>query len=161
MHIRLTHIVLVNQSQNSARNFDRDNFTICSPGITNEFCSETVIEIARYVYNTIECFVNDNKSSHGLIFSLQTFLANAQVIFFACWIFCQLATHWYFKNKDVDKLQTLNYIYSMWKAQIKMRPSYDWSSHPHLSTKVPFVRFDPADWMLPGYKDQNKDSHIS
>ena len=34
----------------------------------------------------------------------------------------------------------------------KMEPLYDWSSDPPLSAKGPFVRFDPADLTIRGYK---------
>ena len=44
----------------------------------------------------------------------------------------------------------------MKKAQIKVRPSNDWSSHTPLITKVPFVRFDPADWTPPSYKAKTR-----
>ena len=46
-------------------------------------------------------------------------------------------------------------------ACIKAGPSYDWTSYPPLTTKVPFVRFDPAVLTLPGHKAQTEDSHIS
>ena len=31
-----------------------------------------------------------------------------------------------------------------------MKPRKDWCLEPTLSIKVPFVRFDPSDWRLPG-----------
>ena len=32
---------------------------------------------------------------------------------------------------------------------------------PHISTKVSFVRFDPADQKLPDHNRKSEDSHIS
>ena len=45
-------------------------------------------------------------------------------------------------------------------ACIKAGPSYDWTSYPPLTTKMPFIRFDPAVSTLPGHKAQTEDSHI-
>ena len=42
-----------------------------------------------------------------------------------------------------------------------MEPRHVQLQGPPLSAKVPFVRFDPADWMLSADKAQTKDSHIS
>ena len=51
---------------------------------------------------------------------LETFLANAQVILLVRWIFRKGATHIVaYRKKGVEKLQTLNYIYSIGKALFK------------------------------------------
>ena len=42
-----------------------------------------------------------------------------------------------------------------------MEPRHVQPQGPSLSAKVPFGRFDPADWMLSADKAQTKDSHIS
>ena len=42
-----------------------------------------------------------------------------------------------------------------------MEPRHVQPQGPPLSAKVPFVRFDPADWMLSADKAQTKDPNIS
>ena len=89
------------------------NFFLYSAHIVKFFVKNLVTE-QRFHY--ITPFWNQNQ----IYCQLGTYLANAQVIFLACWIFCQGATHIAtHRKKGVEKLQTMYYIYSIEKALFK------------------------------------------